>query len=91
MGYTEVMKQQKKTTVGDILRQIRSDRKLSLRELAKILGVANSWIAAIENGGTAKPVAYYALLNKKLHLTAVEKDLVKQAIIAAFKEELDEV
>jgi transcriptional regulator with XRE-family HTH domain len=92
MGYTETMKQPKISTVGAVFRQIREARGYSYREMSKALGLdSHSWVKYNEDDKTDKPIAYFELLNKKIHLTAVEKDLIKQSIINALKEQLDEI
>ena len=69
---------------GEVLRQIRKEKKLSLRDVEKITGVSNAYLSQIESGKRNIPtIAVMLRLAKGYGIT--EEEMVQLSIIDFFE------
>ena len=74
-----------RTTIGDYLRKIRAENKLSLRKMADDLSISASFLSAVENGKKKMPESWFSLIPETDNLKGNEVDEFKDAAFESNK------
>lgn len=67
------------TEYGKVLRKIRIDRNMLLKEMADSLEVTASYLSAVEHGKREIPLNWTSKISELYHLSMDERNLLEQA------------
>jgi len=59
--------------VGLMIRKMRLSREMTLRAMARLLGISAAFVSAIETGKKAPPAEVLFEIQRRLHLSATER------------------
>jgi transcriptional regulator with XRE-family HTH domain len=71
---------------GKVMRKLRIDRDLLLKDTADVLGVSSAFLSAVEGGRKPAPAAWFQLLANEMKLTAAQSNELESATAQSARE-----